>query len=443
MVGGAKVGIMAAYVVRIADRDQSMTAPPPSRIRHQRRDHTARIESLKVSNFRALQDFELQRLTPLTALLGPNGSGKSTVFDVFNFLTECFQSGLRGAWDRRGRAREIKTRDQDGPVVLEIQYRENSSLPKITYHLALDEVGGKVVVEDEWLAWKRNPRVGRPFRFLEYRRGHGKVVSGEMPDSEDHRIDLPFTAPDLLAASTVGQMAEHPRVAALRDFITDWHVSCLSVDETRGVPEAGPQDRLSKNGDNLANVIQYLKESRPDQLGDILSRLRERVPRIESVEAEPLGDGRLLLQIKDGPFKTPVLSRYASDGTLKLLACLVLLHNPTPPRFIGIEEPENYLHPRLLPVLAEECRMAAERSQALVTTHSPFFISALRPDEVRVLYRNEHGHTQSVTAVEIPGVAEHMRCGGQLGHLWMEGLLGVGDPLVNGGAPKIRRGGGR
>ena len=68
----------------------------------------ARIESLKVQNFRALRDVELEDLTHLTVLLGPNGSGKSTVFDVFAFLAECFELGLRRAWDKRGRAKRAQ-----------------------------------------------------------------------------------------------------------------------------------------------------------------------------------------------------------------------------------------------------------------------------------------------------------------------------------------------
>lgn len=59
----------------------------------------ARIESLRVRSFRALHDLRLSHLTPLTVLLGPNGSGKSTVFDVFSFLAESFQWGLRSAWE--------------------------------------------------------------------------------------------------------------------------------------------------------------------------------------------------------------------------------------------------------------------------------------------------------------------------------------------------------
>jgi predicted ATPase len=153
------------------------------------------------------------------------------------------------------------------------------------------------------------------------------------------------------------------------------------------------------------------------------------------VLAEAMADGRLLLQIKDAPFDNPVLARFASDGTLKMLAYLVLLYDPAPPPFIGIEEPENFLHPRLLPELAEECRAAAQRAQLLVTTHSPFFINALRPQEVRVLYRDDSGYTQAIRAVDIPGIAEFMEAGASLGHLWLEGRFGVGDPLVNAGGP--------
>ena len=331
-------------------------------------------------------------------LLGPNGSGKSTVFDVFNFLSECFQLGLRHAWDRRGRARELKTRGQTGPVVIE-----------------------------EWLQWGRAQR-GRPFRFLEYREGQGKATSGEMPDVEDERKEHRLRSADLIAVNTLGQFADHPRVAALREFITDWYVSYLSIDDTRRQPEAGPQERLSKTGDNLPNVIQYLKEQYPDRLDEIIEVLRRRVPRLERVDAEPMPDGRLLLEIKDAPFEKPVLSKFASDGTLKMLAYLTVLFDPEPPRFIGIEEPENYLHPRLLPELAEECRSAATRSQLLVTTHSPFFLNSVLPEEVRVLYRDKQGFTQAQCASEITGIPEFVQKGASMGHLWLEGYFGFGEP---------------
>ena len=393
--------------------------------------HTAppRIEYLKVRNFRALRDIEFKSLTPMTVLLGPNGSGKSTVFDVFAFLAECFESGLRRAWDRRGRARELKTRGAEGAVTIEIKYRERRKTPLITYHLSIDEEAGAPVVVRESLSWKRKS-YGAPFRFLDYHRGQGAATSGEAPDEEDARVDTPLKSPDLLAVNALGQFQEHPRVAALRDFIMGWHVSYLSAESTRGQPEAGPHEHLTRTGDNLANVIQYLDEQHPDLLGLIFEKLRGRVPIIERVLAETMQDGRLLLQFKDAPFQNPVLARFASDGTLKMLAYLVLLYDPEPPAFIGIEEPENFLHPRLLYGLAEECRNASARTQLLVTTHSPFFLDALRPKEVRILWRNTDGYTQTRCTNDVAGVPQFMEAGAQLGDLWMEGHFRVGDPLA-------------
>jgi predicted ATPase len=257
------------------------------------------------------------------------------------------------------------------------------------------------------------------------------------PDPDDVRVETRLRSPDLIAVNTLGQFSEHPRVAALREFIADWYVSYLAIDQTRNQPEAGPQERLSKGGENLPNVIQYLKEQHEDRLEKIFSVLRERIPRLERVDAEPMQDGRLLLKIKDAPFEQPVLAKFASDGTMKMLAYLTVLYDPEPPRFIGIEEPENFLHPRLLPELAEECRAASERSQLLITSHSPFLLNAMRAEEVRVLYRDEQGFTQAVRASEIEGVPEFIRAGATLGHLWMEGHFGLGDPLSNQGAPRV------
>ena len=128
-----------------------------------------RVTALNVRNYRVLRDVTLKDLTPLAVLLGPNGSGKSTVFDVFAFLSECFTDGIRKAWDRRGRFRELRSRDSEGPIVVELKYRERPRTPLITYHLQLDEEQGRPVVSHEFLRWTRGGRAGRPFNFLDYR----------------------------------------------------------------------------------------------------------------------------------------------------------------------------------------------------------------------------------------------------------------------------------
>jgi len=395
-----------------------------------------RVEQLRVRNYRALHDLELKKITPLTVFLGPNGSGKSTIFDVFAFLSECFTLGLRRAWDKRGRFKELRTRGSDGPIIIELKYRERPRSPLMVYRLAINENGKGPHVENERLAWKRRSW-GRVFHFLNFSNGAGEVVSGEQPDEQDERIQERLDSPEMLAVNTLGQFAKHPRVSALRRFITGWHLSYLTADNTRGVPEAGPQEHLSSAGDNLPNVIQYLREQHPARLDEILQTLTRRVPRLEKVEAEMLADGRLLLQIKDAPFDRPILAKFASDGTLKMLAYLTLLNDPEPPQLIGIEEPENQIHPRLLYELTEECRNASGASQLMVTTHSPFFVDGLKPEELFVLYRDDKGYTQTKRAADMEGIPHFIREGAKLGQLWMEGHFEIGDPLINAGGPRF------
>lgn len=390
------------------------------------------IERLHIRNYRVLHDVVFDKLTPLTVLFGPNGSGKSTVFDVFAFLYEAYTTNLRRAWDARNRMAEIRSRGAEGPVSFALKYRDAASDRMVTYELAIDEQDGVPVVEKELLRWTRNPGQGRPTEILKFVRGTGDVYDEQSGQKVRESLD----SPDLLALSTLGQLRRYPQVAALRRFVTGWYLSYLNIDQARAQPVAGPQERLSVSGDNLANVVQYLSERHPERLDEIFRVLGDRVPNLERVDATEMADGRLLLQLKDRPFDTPVLARYISDGTLKLLAYLTVLYDPEPAPVIGVEEPENQLHPKLLYGLAEEARAAAERSQLLVTTHSPFLADALRPDELWALYRDEHGFTQTRRASDSAQLTAMAEAGGSLGSLWMEGYFDVGESLATSGRPR-------
>ncbi|HSK05329.1 MAG TPA: AAA family ATPase, partial [Kofleriaceae bacterium] len=144
-----------------------------------------RIERLSVRNYRALHAIDLSDLTPLTVLLGPNGSGKSTLFDVFSFLSECFTDGLPRAWDRRGRFRELRTRGSKGPIVFELEYREDPKDSPATYHLEIDETGrGEPVVAVEWLKWRRVApnEAGAPYKVLFWESALGGTYTQLFPD---------------------------------------------------------------------------------------------------------------------------------------------------------------------------------------------------------------------------------------------------------------------
>ncbi|WP_103501186.1 MULTISPECIES: AAA family ATPase [Streptomyces] len=377
------------------------------------------IETLEIKNYRALQNVTIKNLRPFTVLVGPNGSGKSTLFDVFAFLETCFTVGVRSAWDRRGGQRELLSRGAEGPVSIQIAYRERPGERRLTYRLDLTEERGRPVVSREMLRWTTAPGQGRPSHILDFRSGLGYVADEESGERREEELDTP----DTLAVNAIGQFRSHPRVAALRRFISGWYLSYLSVAEERKSPTAGPQERLSQSGDNISNVLQYLKENHPERLERIIEALRETVPTLESVDYQTSPDGRLVLFVKDAPFREAVLAGNASDGTLKLLSYLTLLYDPDPAPFIGIEEPENHLYRTVLPGLADQCRQSSNTSQVLVTTHSHEFINSCRPEEVVALYRDSSGYTQVVRPREIPLVVDMIDNGAQLGQLWQEGYF--------------------
>lgn len=376
-----------------------------------------RIEAVHIKNYRVLRDVQLREVTPLTVLIGPNGSGKSTLFDVFAFLSECFTAGLPQAWAKRGGLRELCSRGVAEPITIEVKYRERPRSPRITYHLEIGEHDRLPVVEREWLAWRRKQH-GRPLRFLDFRNGVGSAVAGDDPDEDAERIEQPLTSNDLLAVNTLGQFKSHPRIAALRKFISGWYISYLTTPVLTRVRDAGPERQLSTTGENLANVLQHLQSSDPDRLRFMFEKLAKRVPELHSVTAEEQRDGSLLLQLKDRSFDDPILARFVSAGTMKLLAYLVVLDDPHPAPFVGIEEPENFVHPRLLRELAEECLSASVRAQFLVTTHAPQFLDALDPKQVRVLDRGRDGFTRARVAGSIQGLTDFIAEGGMLGDAW-------------------------
>jgi hypothetical protein len=121
----------------------------------------------------------------------------------------------------------------------------------------------------------------------------------------------------------------------------------------------------------------------------ILERIAAKIPGIASIDTHVTEDKRVLLRFNDGAFGDPFFAQQMSDGTLKVFAYLLLLEDPDPPPFICIEEPENGLYHKLLEALAQEFRLHAtgkkNAPQIFVTTHQPYFVDALAPEEVWIL----------------------------------------------------------
>ena len=427
----------------------------------------AKIEGIRIANYRVLKNLTLGKLwntqhveplTPMSVVIGKNGAGKSSLFDAFGFLADCLKLGVEEACDAHGRDgfQHIRSQVTDAPIEFEIYYREERQARPITYELAIDrdDTGRPYVSRERLRQRRKGQRHGRPFSFLVMNDGEGVAWRGEaegrqvdeaqgtMSDLKSFidRIERRATGEESaeteivelqdrrkLGIATLGALKQHPRISSFRQFVEGWYLSYFTPDAARSLPLAGPQKHLNVHGDNLGNVVQFMEREQPDRFKGILTRIAGRIPGIARIDTEQSPDGRLLLRFNDKGFGDPFYAQQMSDGTLKVFAYLIMLEDPQPPPFICIEEPENGLYHKLLEVLAEELRQRAtgkkNAPQIFVTTHQPYFVDALKPDETWILEKRADGFAEICRASDNKVAGAMVNEGLPLGGLWYSDYL--------------------
>lgn len=401
------------------------------------------IESISLKNFKAFKDVDMKDIPRFCVIVGANGTGKSTIFNVLGFLRDAMASNVNIALSKLGGSRgikEVRTRgvEENKPIEITIQYRtekvvnSSNTQPLITYQLKINEKNGKAYVEQERLSYRRGQH-GSPWLFLDFSNGKGIAVTNEAAAVTDvnqlEREDQSLRANDILAIKGLAQFERFPAVVALGEIIENWYVSDFHINKVRPEQEADYAEHLSREGENLSLVIQYLHNHHREIFDRIIDKIKKRVPGITNVESKTTEEGRVLLKFQDGAFEDPFLARFVSDGTIKMLAYLVLLNDPNPYPLLCIEEPENQLYPKLLEELAEEFREYANRGeQVMVSTHSPDFLNAAKLEEVFWLEKKD-GYTQIKRASDDVQISAYMKDGDKMGYLWKQGFFGEVDPI--------------
>jgi predicted ATPase len=403
------------------------------------------LEGLQIQNFRALRNVTMGKtfdngaapLPRLMAVIGANGTGKSTLMDVLGFLGDCLQEGVEAACDKphRGGFEALRTRGTTGPMKFEVRFRYSTEARPISYSLHIDEDRrGRATVVYERLRQRRSGQSnGQPYSFLEITNGEGTVWAGESTKSAEgtRRDEIRMSDRQVLGISTLGTLVDHPRIAAFRDFLSGWYLSYFVPQLAREQPPTGADPHLDRTGKNLARYVQFVERENPDGFRQMLKRIAPKIPGILSIKPVPAPDKRLLLSFQSSGFDEPFFQQDMSDGTLKMLAYLLLMEDPNPPPLVGIEEPENGLHHQLLASLAMEFKEFARKSrgpQVLITTHAPAFVDALTPDEVWILDKSEDGCSWLTHAADIQGVRQLFDEGIPMGSLWYSDHFGIGSP---------------
>jgi hypothetical protein len=138
--------------------------------------------------------------------------------------------------------------------------------------------------------------------------------------------------------------------------------------------------RLGYEGEDLAACLYYMHESKDPALRPIIEEVAAVLPEFEGFEFNMVGVERVAFSMKFSDGRGTINSARMSHGNLLFLGLMVLTYTSNRPPVMLLEEPENGLTPQAIEHFYKAVRAlalredAAQRSQVLISSHSPFVI---------------------------------------------------------------------
>lgn len=343
-----------------------------------------RIEELRVSGFRAFANARLT-LDDLTVVVGRNGAGKSTIIDAFELLREALTDGVGSALERRGGVQAVAHKGAGVGRGFSIAVKMRLSRDHV------EEVAREAGLWSNGLSHDHVAFYG--FR-VSARRGKGAfVIEDELARCAGGDAETRFEPSGHSAvkdALDLPAQAQHSgRLRAVLEAIRGgFRAYKLSPTAIRTEPPIGPAGVLSRDGGNVGDVVKHLEKSK-DDLTWVIQHLGAITPGIVGLKAATAAGRRIVHFFQDtgGKSKTRFDIGDMSDGTLRCLAVLLALRQRPAPAIVCLDEIEDSIHPGALSVLLDAVAASVDRSQILLTSHSPEALShpAVTAPRVRVV----------------------------------------------------------
>lgn len=366
-----------------------------------------RLKSLRVQHYKSLADIYLEFL-PTTILVGPNSSGKSNIVDVLRFIRDAVWHGLDHALSERGGLDVLRQYSPTRPFTLSITLDFEQTINRkgylASYTLKIAGSGSNYRVESEDAKWfEAEFGFDEETQSVDFsgatavhlrRDKTGKIFL----NGQEKAITVP---PDQLAIRPFARFDDSLSATEFAHELAGMRFTAIYPNTLRVPARPDTDRRLKEDCSNWASVLKALRQRKAGEeaLHRVLELMRKVLPGLEQVTVRLIG-GYLVPQflIREKPDARPHYFDpvQLSDGTLRLFGIFLSLYQVPHPDFLALEEPELTIHPGLLSLLAEAFKEVSERTQLLITTHSPYFLDHFGPDLIKVVSMKE-GETRVST----------------------------------------------
>lgn len=375
------------------------------------------VDEVAVENFKSIRKASLG-LGPMTCLIGPNNSGKTNLLDALRFVSAVFERGLQKAVGEHGGMQKLRflgaVENEDVLISLSARVSHDPDVASYNYVIRIASNGH---VAQEALSARTKSGGHQPlFSITPEGPGQSKVRITE-PEGSEQIFGMGTARDNLLQRSS----SERRETLLFTSLLRKWRFYRFAPEKLKAVGAATEENTLSRDGSNFASYLHSVQSRHRKDFHRIETQLTKSFPEIEEL-ASPLVGSNTVVSIKEKWFASHSEGNQLSDGLVGFLAHLVAIYGPEKPSLLVFEEPENYVHARLLERLVTILRETSQDVQVILTTHSVTLLNRLELNEIRLVTRGKDG-TQAREPEATPELRAALREFG-LGETYYSGELG-------------------
>lgn len=373
------------------------------------------LELLEVRNYKSLAELKLQ-FHKFNTIIGPNNSGKSNILDCLKLLFDSSRQHLLDAYKTRGGFSRIIFKEAEEPNV-EIRVTVASGRQvaskrahRYMYEAVLDSRG---IRREELI--ERFPDGGEQ-ALVRGSGGRGKYFDDSDKQLKEYHFNIYESA-----LFQLRDLKRHKKIGVFRNEVARWRFFDFIPSESRRAIQPVRTYEVGSHGREASGVLHSILSEHREIFFEVEETLKAGVPEIKNLRSPLTDDGKTYIGVEESPFADHFDHHQISDGTIKLLASILVALLPTKelPMLACFEEPENYVHPRLIQMLADILKKMP--TQVIATTHSPILVDFVDLDDLIVIEK-EKGRT---VLLDLPRtrITEFLKKF-SLGELWYSGKLG-------------------
>jgi predicted ATPase len=379
-------------------------------------------KQINISGYKRLLHPERIELRPLTVMIGANGTGKTSFIEIFSLLAASAKGNLKKSMTKMGGFQSLLTCKHSDKMHfdLSIDIPGQSSLE---YIIQLGMQGISYTIEDEVFAQKHDQQ-NDPFTYIHSNGSDIRYMNSEQEKLLQPNWDYNYSETALSQTPKMYTISEKFREHLSSCIYYSAHELNVSYNAPIRLPQTiQPATHPGTNGEDLITFLYYLRETDRHRFEVIEDTLRVAFPGFNHFHFPPVAAGTISMTWEDEFFSKHLYMNQLSEGTLRFICLISLLHSPELSTVTLIDEPEVSLHPELLNILSDSMREASKHTQLIVATHSDRLIGFLDPSEVLV-FDSEEGMTQMTWADSPAFDLEIWLKDFTLGELWRMGHIG-------------------